>query len=72
MEPNELAEHLKTLKVSVEDIINAARILATEDLEQYKKGSPSGEPPNDLVIACIEGCVQHLQDASFAMYASYK
>lgn len=71
MEPPELAAHLKTLDVSIEDVITAARLLAEEDRDGYVKGQ--GEhAPNDLVVHCIEACIQHLSDASMAIYASYK
>lgn len=68
MEPPELVEHLKTLDVSIEDVITAARLLAEADRDGYAKS----KTPNELVLGCIEACVQHLADASMAIYASYK
>ena len=48
------------------------RLMVEADKEQYLKGSPEGEAPHPLVVRCLDATVQHLQDASFAYYASLK
>jgi hypothetical protein len=58
---------------SIEDMIEAIRILVKRDKDGYvKHATELGEDPNDLVIACFEGADESLANASLAMYASFK
>ena len=59
-------------EASIEDMIGAVRLIVEADKEQYLKGSQEGEAPHPLVVRCLDATVQHLQDASFAYYASLK
>ncbi len=53
-----------------EEIIDGVRLIVEDDLRQVKAGAEYEN--RDLVIACLEACIQHLGDASLAEYASRK
>lgn len=59
-------------EASMEDLIGAIILMVAADKDQYLKGSPDGEAPHPLVVRCLDATIQHLEDASFAYYASLK
>lgn len=59
-------------EASMEDLIGAIVLMVKADKDQYLKGSPDGEAPHPLVVRCLDATIQHLEDASFAYYASLK
>jgi len=67
-----LREDARFGKFSIEDFIHAIQEFVEQDLHNYVINAPESEPPHPLVIACLEGCVNHLSDASMAYYASLK
>ena len=49
-------------------LLAAAEAALKRDLKAYLKA----KEPNPLVVACIEGAIEHVRDADFAYYASFK
>jgi hypothetical protein len=68
-----LMEHLQThpvfADVSMETLIDTVRELVEADLRAYVLDDNGS---NLDVVACLEGCINHLGDAKMAYYASLK
>jgi hypothetical protein len=62
-------------EASIEDLIDAVGILVKRDRDAYVASlleRSERVDEKDLVLACLDGCQEHLSNASMAWYASTK
>jgi len=59
---------------SIEDLIDATRILVERDRAAYVRTLRERglDEAKDLILHCLDACIEHLSNASMAWYASTK
>ncbi len=60
---------------SIEDLIDAVKLLVEEDKKKYVRFAKKNHEKSEnvkLVVACLDGCLESLSNASMAWYASTK
>ena len=70
---SDLKEKLREItgEYDTEAVIETLRDIVEEDLSAYVEAC-TAQYKRDEVVACLEACINHLQDASTAYYASLK
>lgn len=57
---------------NVETLMAAMQLWVEGDKANYIKGAENGDLPHSGVLACLDACIEHIQDARMAYYCSLK